>query len=254
MNGNIPFVFFFIMETENNNPKAPHRFIAEKKKKFQSNQVAFWLDIGLNLIIIVGLVFIIRTFVISPFQVFGSSMCDTFNYIDGKCNNGYGEYIIVNKFGYQNFLGWQVGTPQRGDVVVFHPPHNEQEFFIKRIIGLPGETVKLDNNKVVIYNNEYPNGFEIDEPYLNEHNKNNTRPREAGSTFEVTEGNYFVLGDNRVGSSDSRSCFKESISQGKCGENGNSPYLTMDHIEGKAMLVLWPLNHISIVQNPGYAL
>lgn len=254
MSGTIVLVFFFNMDQKNDNKKTVKRFVSEKKEKFQSNQLAFWLDIALNLIIIVGMVFIIRTFVISPFQVFGSSMCDTFNFFDGKCNSGYGEYIIVNKFGYQNILTWQVGTPQRGDVIVFHPPHNDQEFFIKRIIGLPGETVKLEESKVVIYNTEHPDGFEISEPYLNSRNAGNTKPREAGSVFEVPEKNYFVLGDNRVGSSDSRSCFKESISQGKCGENGNSPYLTMDHIEGKAMLVLWPLNHISIVQNPEYAL
>lgn len=242
------------MNSKNSPQKPKKRFIAARKEKFESNQLAFWLDIALNIIIIVGLVFIIRTFVISPFQVFGSSMCDTFNFFDGKCNNGYGEYIIVNKFGYQNFGGWQVGTPQRGDVVVFHPPHNDQEFFIKRIIGLPGETIKLEDKKVVVYNDEHPNGYEIDESYLNERNTDNTKPREAGSVFEVPDESYFVLGDNRVGSSDSRSCFKESISQGKCGENGNSPYLTLDHIEGKAMLVLWPLNHISTVKNPEYAL
>ena len=105
-------------------------------------------------------------------------MCDTFNYFDGSCNTGYGEYIIVNKFGYQNFLGWQVGLPQRGDVIVFHPPHNDTEFFIKRIIGLPGETVKIIDNKIFIFNSEFPDGFELDEIYLNARNEDNTvRPK-----------------------------------------------------------------------------
>lgn len=179
-------------------------------------------------------------------------MCDTFNYFDGSCNTGYGEYIIVNKFGYQNFLGWQVGLPQRGDVIVFHPPHNDTEFFIKRIIGLPGETVKIIDNKIFIFNSEFPDGFELDEIYLNARNEDNTVPREAGSNFEIPEDSYFVLGDNRTGSSDSRSCFKERISQGKCGENNNSPYLTLDHIEGKAAVVLWPFTKLSVVKNPEY--
>lgn len=248
-------VFLIIMD-ENAATKKENQNIVfpNKKQQLKENKVAFWLDIFLNLVIIIALVFIIRTFVISPFQVFGSSMCDTFNYFDGRCNNGYGEYIIVNKFGYQNFLGWQVGLPQRGDVIVFHPPHNDEEFFIKRVIGLPGETVKLIDNKVYIFNDEHPDGFAIDEPYLNARNKDNTVPREAGDAFEIPEDNYFVLGDNRTGSSDSRSCFKESLTQGRCGENGNSPYLTLEHIEGKAAVVLWPVTSLSIIQNPGYSL
>ncbi|MCA9374489.1 signal peptidase I [Candidatus Peregrinibacteria bacterium] len=223
-----------------------------KGKNQSTVKIAFWFDILLNLIIIIGLVFIIRTFIISPFQVYGSSMCDTFNYFDGRCNNGYGEYIIVNKFGYQNMLGWQVGLPQRGDVVVFHPPHNDSEFFIKRVIGLPGETIKIIDNKIFIFNDENPDGFELDEEYLNLRNKDNTVPREAGSVFEVPEGSYFVLGDNRTGSSDSRSCFRESVNQGKCGEGRNSPYLTLDHIEGKAAIVLWPFTKLSVIYNPEY--
>ncbi|MBU0668020.1 signal peptidase I [Patescibacteria group bacterium] len=217
-----------------------------------NNKLSFWLDIGLNLIIIVGLVFLIRTFIVSPFQVYGSSMCDSFNFIDNKCQNGYGEYIIVNKFGYQNFFGWQVGLPQRGDVVIFHPPGNNREFFIKRVIGLPEETVKIKDNKIFIFNDEYPQGVQLEEDYLNSKNKDNTRPREAGDVFEVPENSFFVLGDNRLGSSDSRSCFRENVSQGNCGENGNSPYLPMNHIEGKALFVLWPLNKLAIVSNPTY--
>ena len=227
---------------------------SQKKSVFQGKKLAFWLDIALNLIIIVGLVVIIRSFLISPFQVFGSSMCDTFNYFDGQCQNGYGEYIIVNKFGYLNIFGWKIGSPERGDVIIFHPPHNDQEFFIKRVIGLPGETVKIKDRKVHIVNDEHPDGMVQEEPYLNSRNTNNTKPREAGDVFEIPDDNYFVLGDNRLGSSDSRSCFKESVSQGKCGENGNSPYLTLDHIEGKALLVLWPLSSLSIVSDPLYNL
>jgi signal peptidase I len=212
----------------------------------------FWLDVLLNVIIIVALVFMIRTYIISPFQVYGPSMCDTFNFFDGQCQRQYGEYLIVNKFGYQSFGGFTIGLPKRGDVVVFHPPANNDEFFIKRVIGLPGETVKLKDGKVFIYNQDNPDGFELNEPYLNDTNRGNTQPLLAGKTvFEIPEAAYFVLGDNRIASTDSRICFKETIGGTACSKD-SSPYLTMDHIEGKAWLVLWPLNKLAVIQDPVY--
>lgn len=228
------------------------RVLGNNKKKYKT-ALAFWFDIVLNLIIIIGLVLVIRTYLISPFQVYGSSMCDTFNNFNGTCSNGYGEYLIVNKLGYQNFFGYQVGLPKRGDIVVFHPPHNPSEFFIKRIIGLPGETVRLIDDKVVIFNEEHSDGWEINEPYLNEKNSGNTKPRpDLGSIFEIPNDSYFVLGDNRTGSSDSRSCFADAKLVGNCFENNNSAYLTMEHIQGKAAVVLWPLNKISTIKRPDY--
>ena len=221
--------------------------------KHRGTGLALVVDIILNLAIIIGLVVIIRTFLISPFQVYGPSMCDTFNYSNEHCQNSFGEYLIVNKFGYQNFFSWQVGLPKRGDVVVFHPPLNDSEFFIKRIIGLPGETLKIEDGHVFILNDEYPEGFQLYEPYLNDRNKNNTHPLIKDYTlFEIPEDRYFVMGDNRVQSSDSRICFKETQS-GKCDQNSNSPYLSLDLIEGKAWLVLWPLNRISMLEAVPYA-
>jgi len=216
-----------------------------------NNGLLFWLDVALNIIIIVALVAIIRTYLISPFQVYGPSMCDTLNSINGTCQKAYGEYLIVNKLGYQNFFGWQVGTPKRGDIIVFHPPQNDTEFFIKRIIGLPGETVELRSGKVYIYNSEHPEGMELPEPYLNATNRGNTHPyNRENAIFEVPAGQYFVMGDNRTASSDSRSCFQETASNTPCA--GKSPFLTMDHIEGKAWIILWPLNKIGILKDPSY--
>jgi signal peptidase I len=213
----------------------------------------FWLDILLNIVIIVSLVFIIRTYIISPFQVFGPSMCDTLNSISGQCNRSYGEYLIVNKFGYQNFFGWQVGLPARGDIIVFHPPMNESEFFIKRVIGLPGETVKLKDGKIFIYNKERPEGFELRETYLNSSNSGNTHPYDRNHTsFEIPEESYFVLGDNRIASSDARSCFQETAGNEPCSGQGKSPYLALDHIEGRAWVILWPLSKIQLLPNPEY--
>ncbi len=221
-------------------------------KKHQTT-ILFGFDIILNLVIIASMVFLIRTFLISPFQVYGPSMCDTMNNIDNVCQHGYGEYIIVNKFGYQSFPGWQVGLPQRGDIVVFHPPVNKEEFFIKRVIGLPGETVKLKDGYVYVFNKEHPEGFQLDEPYLNSTNSGNTHPYSDGpSVFEIPSDGYLVLGDNRTASSDARSCFKESISSGGCKQESNSPYLRLGNFEGKAWLVLWPLSKIAVLNDPVY--
>jgi len=241
-------------QTEHKHKKARH-LVKAAKKLFGISDIAnswiFWLDVVLNIIIIVALVAIIRTYLISPFQVYGPSMCDTLNFVDGTCQRAYGEYLIVNKLGYENFFGWQVGTPKRGDIIVFHPPQNDAEFFIKRIIGLPGETVELKSGKVYIYNAEHPEGMELPEPYLNATNSGNTHPYNRENTiFEVPKDKYFVMGDNRTASSDSRSCFQETASSNPC--SGKSPFLTMDHIEGKAWLILWPLNKISILKDPSY--
>ncbi len=211
----------------------------------------FWLDVILNIVIIVALVFIIRTYLISPFQVYGPSMCDTLNNFGGQCEHAYGEYLIVNKLGYQNFFGLKVGEPKRGDIVVFHPPGNNSEFFIKRVIGLPGETVKLTDGKVYIFNREHPEGFELRETYLNSTNQGNTHPFNLNRTiFEVPDDNYFVMGDNRIASSDARSCFQETASNDPC--QGKTPYLSMDHIEGKAWIVLWPITKLAILPDPVY--
>jgi signal peptidase I len=226
------------------------------KDRLRENEkipLAFWVDILLNIVIIIALVLIIRTFIISPFQVFGPSMCETLNYIDGKCQKGYGEYIIINKIGYLNVFGWQVGQPQRGDIIVFHPPNNANEFFIKRIIGLPGETVKLVQGDIYVYNSKNPDGFKLAEPYLSSINQGNTHPyKEELVAFKIPENHYFVLGDNRIASSDSRSCFRETIADNRCGVDPLAPYLPKQNIEGRAWVILWPLPKISLLHKLSY--
>lgn len=206
----------------------------------------FILDVALNAAIIVGLVFLIRANLISPFQVSGPSMCDTLNKIDGECVKSYGEYIIVNKFVYRDFWGYRYSEPQRGDIVVFEPPHKEKEFFIKRIIGLPGEKIKLNHGYVEIFNDEYPEGMRLEENYLNSKNIGNTRSDARGySEFLVPEGHYFVLGDNRSSSNDSRRCFREN----SCSDEEATPYLKWENIEGKAWFVLLPLENIRLLSD-----
>lgn len=214
--------------------------------------IYFVADLLLNIAIIIVLVFTVRTYLISPFQVFGPSMCDTLNNVGSRCQESFGEYLIVNKAIYYPFFGHRFSQPQRGDIVVFRPPHNESDFYIKRIIGLPGEKVKLQNGKIYIYNKEHQSGFELPEQYLNKNNKDQTYPFNAQlvTTYEVPAGRYFVMGDNRKKSTDSRSCFRGPGDR-ECNDEVNH-FLEVDRIEGKAVVVLWPFDKIRVIANPQY--
>lgn len=212
----------------------------------------FFLDLLMNIVVVVVLVYTVRTFVISPFQVYGPSMCDTLNYLGDSCQEGFGEYLIVNKAVYYPFWGHRYKTPQRGDIIVFRPPHNENDFYIKRVIGLPGERVKIQNGRVYIFNKDHQSGLELQEEYLSENNKNQTYPLPAQviTTYEVPDGQYFVMGDNRKKSTDSRTCFR-GLSDRDCREP-DSHFLAIDLIEGKAWTVLWPFTKIRLLEQPVY--
>lgn len=223
---------------------------SEKQGTFWKTALLFILDVFLNAVVLIALVVLIRNFLISPFQVHGPSMCDTLNNINGRCIRGNGEYLILNKANYLDFGYFKIGEPERGDIIVFHPPDGDEgEFYIKRIIGLPGETVKLIDGFVYIFNEEYPDGWLLDESsYLNETNYGKTYPfQKQLYEFEVPKDDYFMLGDNRRVSSDSRRCFEQIGCNSK-----NSPYLSKDLIEGKAWIVLWPLNQIRILEKVDY--
>ncbi|OIP80487.1 signal peptidase I [Candidatus Peregrinibacteria bacterium CG22_combo_CG10-13_8_21_14_all_44_10] len=210
----------------------------------------FFVDVAINAAIIIALVFIIRGVIFSPFQVSGPSMCDTLNNFSDNCVHGNGEYIIVNKFSYFSFFGWSFSDYERGDIIVFHPPEGDDgEFYIKRIIGLPGETVELIDGEVYIYNEDYPDGFKLDEQYLNEGNYGKTYPFTTTLTeFYVEDGTYFVMGDNRRASSDSRRCF------GNVDCNAELALLDRDLIQGKGWLILWPLDRLRILPSYDYGM
>lgn len=210
----------------------------------------FIMDVAINAVIIIVLVFVIRHFIFSPFQVSGPSMCDTLNNFNDKCVHGNGEYIIVNKIPYVEIFGWSLFDYERGDIIVFTPLEGEDgEFYIKRIIGLPGETVKFVDGEVYIYNDEYPEGFKLDEKYLNESNYGKTYAVDTSlSEFVVPDDMYFVMGDNRRASSDSRRCFGDS----DCTEE--TAFLDEDAIQGKGLVIVWPIDRARLIENYDYGM
>lgn len=135
-------------------------------------------------VISAAIVIPLRTFLVQPFYVKGQSMEP--NFYDH-------EYLFVDKLTYRS------STPQRGDVIVLRYPRDTTEFFIKRVIGLPGETVEVANGKVRIYNKEHENGFVLDEKlYLTQDYTTLT------DTKTLKDDEYYVMGDNRAASLDSR--------------------------------------------------
>lgn len=127
----------------------------------------------------------IRYFLIQPFFVRGSSMEPNFD---------NGQYLVINEISYR------FDDPERGDVIVFRYPMDPKQYYIKRIIGLPGETVEIKNGKVFIYNDEFLEGTVLDESLYLDSNTLTLR----NTHIELGKEEYFVLGDNRAASSDSR--------------------------------------------------
>lgn len=222
--------------------------MTEKNKK-EFSLPRFLLDIVVDIAIVAVMVLFIQNFLFAPFRIHGPSMCDTFNSFNGECYNGDGEFILVSRLSTWDIFDWSPSTLERGDVVVFQAPYAEEgEYYIKRVIGLPGDSVLIKDGLVYI-KNESGQFIEIDEPYLNEENAGNTYPhRSSSETYVVPEGQYFVMGDNRTKSSDSRRCFQQL----GCSDQ-SSPYLDMSAIEGEVEFVLFPLSHLRLVQDVEYA-
>lgn len=153
----------------------------------------------------------IRLFVAQPFIVSGPSM---------EPNFSTRNYLIIDE------LSYHLRSPARGEVIVLEDPRNNALFLIKRVIGLPGETVDIVDGRVKIHNEEHPDGFFIDEPYI-------SAVGESGeySYVELGEGQYFVMGDNRPYSLDSRAL-------GPVSEN---------LIVGRALLRLLPISQAAVL-------
>lgn len=153
----------------------------------------------------------IRLFIAEPFLVYGTSMAPNFD---------TGDYLIVDE------LTYKLEKPVRGDVVVLTPPYDKTKHLIKRIVGLPGETIDVEGPKVTIINKDSPEGFVLKEPYVTQAFQSDRVAR-----FSLGPTEYFVMGDNRNVSYDSRSW---------------GP-LPLEDITGRAFLRLYPFHSMSIL-------
>jgi signal peptidase I len=184
---------------------------------------AFLIDGVETLLIAAAIFLVIYAFLFRPFNVDGQSMYPNFH---------NGEYVITNLIGFEDFKIYhaEFGTLKLGDVVVFVAPPDPTKDYIKRVIGVPGDKIMLKNGDV------YLNGKLLDESsFLSPDVK--TYPGAFltdGQTVTVPANSYFVLGDNRPESSDSRTW----------------GFVPKDNIIGKSMLVYWPLNRMRLINNP----
>jgi len=160
-----------------------------------------------EVVVLAVILYVGISFAVQAVHVEGLSMFATLD------NN---DYLIANKIDYR------LHAPQRGDIIILRPPTNNSTDFIKRVIALPGEKILIRSGVV------YINGHRLDEPYLPEAWVNDNNYPRNGSDGEVIPANsYFVMGDNRNRSQDSR--FFGPI--------------TRDRIDGKAWFRIWPIDH-----------
>lgn len=187
--------------------------MTENVKKF----LKFIWEVVKVVIISLAIIIPVRLWVIQPFFVKGASMEPNFE---------DGEYLIVNEIGYH------FDEPGRGDVIVFRYPKDRQQYFIKRIIGLPGEKIKINEEGIRVYSPDNLVSF-----LLNESTYLDLSSYYYGeSVYELGQDEYFVLGDNRPSSSDSRRW---------------GPVKRSDII-GKAWIRAWPVKRASLLTTPVY--
>lgn len=183
---------------------------ASGSEENKSDKLSGLLREGLETLLMAAIIWAGVNVATARFRVEGASM---------EPNLHTGNFVIVSRVAY-----WKVmGEPRRGDVVVFQPPTNPQEDYIKRVIGLPGDTVEIREGRV------YVNGGLLEEPYI-------SVPTNRSGIWRVAEGEYFVLGDNRNDSDDSR----------------NFGPLDADSIVGKAWVVYWPVRDWGLVPHQSY--
>lgn len=171
-------------------------------------------------VITLAIVVPIRYFLVQPFFVKGASMEPNFD---------DGQYLVIDE------LSYRFRSPQRGEVVIFHYPLDRSQYYIKRIIGLPNETIELNGERIKIYNKEHELGFVLDESkYLSD----DVITGAAGDAkFTLGDKEYFVMGDNRQASYDSRRW-------------GAVPSAD---IVGRAWLRAWPPQTASVFAAPEYS-
>jgi signal peptidase I len=167
-----------------------------------------------DLVVLIGAIYALVNLATVRFIVQGPSMEPTFE---------TDQFLIVSRINYL------IGTPQRGDIIAFHFPGNTEEDYIKRVIGLPGDTVEIRDTRV------YVNGQELYEPYINEPCRPSNCPDRV---WELSDDQYFVMGDNRNRSQDSRSDVVGPVSR--------------RYIVGEVMVRYWPPRDWGIVSRINY--
>lgn len=177
----------------------------EKKPVNVKKEILSWI---LTIAVAVAAALLIRTFLFEPIRVDGESMCDTLQ---------NGEIMLVTKPEYLT------GDPQRGDVVICKYP-GRTENFVKRVMGIPGDVIEIRSNVV------YRNGEALDEPYLTPERNDNGF---SMAPFTLGEDEYFVMGDNRDNSHDSRNYYGA----------GRPAAISRKDIVGRVRFVMWPLGH-----------
>lgn len=190
--------------------------VGKKEKNFLATTATFFLEL-IKIVILAGVTIgVVRYFLFKPFYVKGQSMEP--NYLEK-------DYLIIDE------LSYRFREPQRGEVVVFKAPITNKDFYLKRILGLPGERIKIEDKKVIIYNDDHPQGIVVEELYLDE----NT----SGSIIQTLgPDQYFVMGDNRDSSYDSR----------RFGP------IDRKNIVGRSLLRGWPFTRVTKFTKPGYNL
>ena len=217
-------------ESENTNTEQPQNEALSKinpgGENRASNFFSFLFDLAKTFVVVMLIAFAIRYFVIQPFVVDGDSMMPTF------VNN---EYLIAEKISYD------FTQPSRGDIVIFRYPKNPSIIYIKRVIGLPGETVTIKDGKVYIgqVSANNPNQNQLVETYLSPTEKTNLfDATSADQELKITlkDNEFFALGDNRDHSSDSR-------------EWGVLPRA---NIIGRVWLTVTPIDHFKLWGHQSY--
>jgi len=199
-----------IIEFPSGKPKAKEKSKIEKEEE----EIDWKKEIksfAVTLLVTVAVVLVLKNYVI----------------INANVPTGSMENIIMPG---DNILGFRLAYlkegPKRGDIIFFYFPDDETQKYVKRVIGLPGETVTIIHGKIYIDDSMEP----IDEPYLKEEWTNGTGPY----IFEIPENSYLCLGDNRNRSADAR--------------EWNNPYVTRDKIIGKALFTYFPFDHWGFVE------
>jgi signal peptidase I len=178
----------------------------------------FLWEIAKVVIISLAIIIPVRMFVVQPFIVEGASMSP--NFYDG-------EYLVVDE------ISSHFSDLKRGEVVIFHPPKQQDVYYIKRIIGLPGETVEFKDSSIYIYNSTHTEGIKLNE---NDYLADSEIDSNQRQKVTLNNNEYFLVGDNRNNSYDSR----------RFGP------VTLDRIKGRVMVRAYPFNRFTYFKTPAY--